>query len=117
MVAVLFPYTRSIGRGEYAIRLLVCLLISVPLLLWRWQVVHGGHVPETLAFLGVLLVALFVIQAQTIPRLRDADASMLLSFLVYVPYLNAAFALALLLLPHRAASSRAQEQRAPGPAA
>lgn len=103
MIAALFPYARRLRRGEYAVRLLLGLLLSAPLLWWRWQVVRAGHPTEALLFLAALIVLLVIIQAQTIARLRDADASMLFSVLVYVPYLNLAFALALLLLPSRAA--------------
>lgn len=101
MVDALFPYTRSIGRGEYAVRLLVCLVASVPVLLWRWQVVQAGQAGQALLFLAALILVLVVIQAQVIGRLRNIDASMLLSGLVFVPYLNAAFALALLVPPTR----------------
>lgn len=116
MVDALFPYTRAVGRGEYAVRLLVCLVVSVPVLVWRWQVVRAHHPTEALIFLAVLVVVLVVIQAQVIGRLRDADASILLSGLVFVPYLNAAFALALLLLPSRTTVT-ATTSGAPGPTA
>jgi len=102
MVDALFPYTRSIGRGEYAIRLVACLVVSVPVLLWRWQVVRAGQAGQALLFLAVLILVLVVIQAQVIGRLRNVDASILLSGLVFIPYLNAAFALALLVPSTRA---------------
>lgn len=115
MIGAVFPYARTIGRGEYAIRLLVCLVVSVPVLVWRWEVVRAQRPGEALVFLAVLVLVLVVIQAQVIGRLRDVDASILLSGLVFVPYLNAAFALALLLFPSRAARPTVAP-RAPGSA-
>ena len=114
MVDALFPYTRSIGRGEYAVRLLACLIVSVPVLLWRWQVVQAGQAGQALLFLAVLVLVLVVIQAQMIGRLRNIEASILLSGLVFVPYLNAAFALALLVPATRApATARTGSARPP----
>ncbi len=101
MVDALFPYTRSIGRGEYAVRLLACLIVSVPVLLWRWQVIRAGQAGQALLFLAVLVLVLVVIQAQMIGRLRNIEASILFSGLVFIPYLNAAVALALLVPPTR----------------
>ncbi|MEJ2287194.1 MAG: hypothetical protein P8Y02_00870 [Deinococcales bacterium] len=101
MLQALFPYTRRIGRGEYALRLLACLVVSIPVLLWRWEVVRTRQPGEGLLFLAVLVLVLALIQAQVIGRLRDVDASILLSGLVFIPYVNAAFALALLLFPGR----------------
>jgi len=101
MVDALFPYTRRVGRWEYAVRLLACLLVSVPILAWRWHVVRAHQANEALLFLAVLVLALVVIQAQLIARLRDIHASILLSGLVFVPYVNAALAFGLLFVPSR----------------
>lgn len=99
MMAAIFPYNSRIGRGEYALRLLACLALSAPVLAWRGQVVRAQRADEALLFLAVLLIVLLVIHAQMVARLRDMRASVFLSGLVLVPYLNAAAALAFLLFP------------------
>lgn len=104
MVDVLFPYTRRIPRGEYAVRILACLLVSVPLLWWRWHIVRVRQPTEALVFIALLLLALAIIHAQVMGRLRDIDAPLLISALVFVPYVNAIVALGLLPFPSRAAA-------------
>lgn len=101
MLDTLFPYTRRIGRGEYAVRVLICLVVSVPLLWWRWLIVRNHHPAEALLFIALLLIALTIIHAQVIGRLRDMNAPLLISALVFVPYVNAVVALGLLLFPSR----------------
>lgn len=102
MVDVLFPYNRRVGQREYALRLFLCLVISAPVLWWRWQVVRAQQPTEALIFVGVLVVVLAAIQMQLIGRLRDMGASVAISWLTYVPYVNAALALALLFFPGQA---------------
>lgn len=115
MLESLFPYTRSVGRKEYALRLFVCLVISAPVLWWRWQVVAAQQATQALIFVAVLIVVLAVIQAQVVGRLRDMGASFLISALVLVPYVNAALALALLFFPGQArAGSKPSSQAANG---
>jgi len=109
MLDTLFPYTRQVGRKEYALRLFLCLVISVPVLWWRWQVVRTQQPNEALVFVGVLLVVLVVIQAQLVGRLRDMGASAVISGLAFVPYVNAALALALLFFPSRARTRTGRE--------
>jgi len=104
MVDALFPYTRRIPRGEYAVRILACLLVSVPLLWWRWHIVRARQPTEALIFIVLLLVALAIIHAQVMGRLRDMNAPLLISALVFVPYVNAVVALGLLPFPSRAAA-------------
>lgn len=99
MLDALFPFTRAIGRKAYALRLLGCTVISAPVVWWRSEVVQTRQPTEALIFLLVLIVVLVIIQAQVIGRLRDMHASILISGLIYVPYVNAALALALLLFP------------------
>ncbi len=99
VMATLFPYNRTIGRREYAVRLVACIAVSAPVLVWRWHVVQAQQPTEALGFLAVLVIVLAVIQAQMIARLRDMHAPVVISALVFVPYLNAAAALALLLFP------------------
>ncbi|MEJ2668554.1 MAG: hypothetical protein P8Z81_15920 [Deinococcales bacterium] len=111
MFDALFPYTRDVGRKEYALRLFLSVAISAPVLWWRWQVVRTHQPTEALIFVGVLIVVLVVIQAQLIGRLRDMGASILISGLVFVPYLNAALALALLFFPSRSRADAGQETR------
>jgi len=106
MVAALFPYTRAVGRKDYALRLFLCAVISAPVLWWRWQVVQAQQPTQALIFVGVLIVVLAVIQAQLVGRLRDMGASPVISGLVFVPYVNAALALALLFFPGQARSRR-----------
>lgn len=114
MLDALFPYNREVGRKEYALRLLLCLVISAPVLWWRWQVVRAQQPNEALIFIGVLIVVLAVIQTQLVGRLRDMGASPMISFVVFIPYVNLVFALALLLFPSAVPASAEPRSRAAG---
>lgn len=109
MVDALFPYARQVGRKEYALRFFLCLVISLPILWWRWQVVRTQHPTEALIFVGVLIVVLLVIQAQLVGRLRDMGASPVVSWLVFIPYVNAALAVALLFFPSQTRARSGQD--------
>lgn len=102
MLEILFPYTRRIGRGEYAVRVLACLALSAPLLWWRGVIVRVPNQAEALLFIALLLIVLAIAHAQVIGRLRDMKAPLLISALVFVPYVNAVVALDLLLFPGHA---------------
>jgi uncharacterized membrane protein YhaH (DUF805 family) len=107
----MFP--NRIGRLSYALRYIAAIVVavigSVLLQIAEASDSAGTKIALSLAAIAIMLVILVALfRSILLPRLRDIDAHGAWSLLVFVPFVNLLFVLALLFIPSNAFS-------APGP--